>query len=196
MALSGRGIHGITGSEDRVIFTLMALRRADVADAAVAMLDVVPVHETAGPGAGGLQILEAPRRKLWAVLGGAEERFGVGVVVADPGPRVGGLDAQPVEHRQHRGGLERRAADAERIARAIRSHWEIENRLHWCLDVQFNEDQSRVRSAYAANNLAIVRHIVMNLLRLNTTRKASIKSKRMLAATIDEFRAELLGVMT
>ncbi|MBL8462070.1 MAG: ISAs1 family transposase, partial [Thauera sp.] len=40
------------------------------------------------------------------------------------------------------------------------------------------------------------RHIVMNLLRLNTTRKASIKSKRMLAATIDEFRAELLGVMT
>ena len=87
-------------------------------------------------------------------------------------------------------------ADAERIARAVRSHWEIENRLHWCLDVQFNEDQSRVRSAYAANNLAIVRHIAMNLLRLNTTRKASIKSKRMLAATIDEFRAELLGVMT
>ena len=87
-------------------------------------------------------------------------------------------------------------ADPERIARAVRSHWEIENRLHWCLDVQFNEGQSRVRAGYAANNFAIVRHIVMNLLRLNTTRKASIKSKRMLAATIDEFRAELLGVMT
>ena len=67
----------------------------------------------------------------------------------------------------------------------------------WCLDVcQVNEGQSRVRSGYAANNLAIVRHIVMNLLRLNTTRKASIKSKRMLAATIDEFRAEMRGVMT
>jgi len=86
--------------------------------------------------------------------------------------------------------------DAERIARAVRSHWEVENRLHWCLDVQLNEDQSRVRSGYAANNLAIVRHIVMNLLRLNTTRKTSIKSKCMLAATIDEFRAELFGVMT
>jgi hypothetical protein len=48
------------------------------------------------------------------------------------------------------------------------------------LDVQFNEQQSRVRSAYAANNLAIVPHIVLNLLRLNTTRKASIKSKRRL----------------
>lgn len=87
-------------------------------------------------------------------------------------------------------------AEAERIARSVRSHWEVENRLHWCLDVQFNEDQSRVRSGYAANNFAIVRHIVMNLLRLNTTRKASIKSKRMLAATVDEFRAELLGIMT
>ena len=87
-------------------------------------------------------------------------------------------------------------ADAERIARAVRCHWDVENRLHWCLDVQFNEDQSRVRNGYAANNLGIVRHIAMNLLRLNTTRKASLKSKRMLAAAIDEFRAELLGVMT
>ena len=54
--------------------------------------------------------------------------------------------------------------------------------------------KTRVRSGYAAKNLAIVRHIVMNLLRLNTTRKAIIKSKRMLAATIDEFRAELFEV--
>ena len=78
----------------------------------------------------------------------------------------------------------------------MRSHWEVENRTHWCLDVQFNDDQSRVRNAYAANNLAIVRHIVMNLLRLNTTRKGSIKSKRMLAAATDQFREELLGAMT
>ena len=87
-------------------------------------------------------------------------------------------------------------ADAEAIARAVRSHWEVENRLHWCLDVQFNEDQSTVRAGYAANNLAIVRHIVMNLLRLNTTRKASLKTKRLLAATSDQFRAKLLGFMT
>lgn len=85
-------------------------------------------------------------------------------------------------------------ADAKRISQAVRSHWEVENRLHWCLDVQFNEDQSRVRTDHAANNLAIVRHIVMNLLRLNTSRKASLKSKRMLAAATDQFRAELLGL--
>jgi len=87
-------------------------------------------------------------------------------------------------------------ADAKRIAHAVRSHWEVENRLHWCLDVQFNEDQSTVRTGYAANNLAVVRHIVINLLRLNKSRKGSIKTKRMLAATSDAFRAELLGVMT
>ena len=86
-------------------------------------------------------------------------------------------------------------ADAKRIAHAVRSHWEVENRLHWCLDVQFNEDQSTVRTGFAANNLAIVRHIVINLLRLNKSRKGSIKTKRMLAATSDAFRAELLGVM-
>ena len=86
-------------------------------------------------------------------------------------------------------------AEAERIANAVRSHWEVENRLHWCLDVQFNDDQSRVRSGYAANNLAVVRHIVMNLLRLDSTRKARLKSKRMLAATLDDYRTELLGLM-
>lgn len=87
-------------------------------------------------------------------------------------------------------------AEAKRIAHAVRSHWEVENRLHWCLDVQFNEDQSTLRTGFAANNLAIVRHIVINLLRLNKSRKGSIKTKRMLAATSDAFRAELLGVMT
>lgn len=87
-------------------------------------------------------------------------------------------------------------ADAKRLAHAVRSHWEIENRLHWCLDVQFNEDQSTVRTGFAANNLAIVRHIVINLLRLNKSRKGSIKTKRMLAATSDTFRAQLLGFMT
>jgi predicted transposase YbfD/YdcC len=86
-------------------------------------------------------------------------------------------------------------ADAETIARAVRSHWAVENNLHWCLDVQFNDDQSRMRSGYAAHNIAVVRHIVLNLLRLDTTLKASIKSKRLLACSDDAFRAALLGVM-
>lgn len=85
--------------------------------------------------------------------------------------------------------------DAKQIAHAVRSHWEVENRLHWCLDVQLKDDQSRARSGYAAHNLAVVRHIVLNLLRLHAARKISIKSKRLLACSDDAFRAELLGFM-
>ncbi len=80
-------------------------------------------------------------------------------------------------------------ADAERIAQAVRSHWEVENRLHWCLDVQ-----STVRTGFTASNLAIVRHIVINLLRLDASRKASIKTKRFLAGTSPTYRTQLLGL--
>ncbi|MDO8642728.1 MAG: ISAs1 family transposase [Candidatus Woesearchaeota archaeon] len=55
-------------------------------------------------------------------------------------------------------------ADAKQIAHAIRAHWAIENTLHWTLDVVFNEDHSRVRKDHAPQNMAIVRHIVMNML--------------------------------
>ena len=84
-------------------------------------------------------------------------------------------------------------ADAERIALAVRSHWEIENRLHWCLDVQFGDDYARGRIGHIAHNLALVRHMALNLIRLDTSIKTSIKTKRLLAATSDEFRAALLG---
>jgi predicted transposase YbfD/YdcC len=84
-------------------------------------------------------------------------------------------------------------ADAERIALAVRSHWEGENRLHWCLDVQFGDDYARARAGHVAHNLALVRHMALNLIRLDTSIKTSIKTKRLLAATSDEFRAALLG---
>ncbi len=85
------------------------------------------------------------------------------------------------------------APDAEKFMRAVRSHWEVENRLHWCLDVQFGDDYARARTGHVAHNLALVRHIALNLIRLNTSVKTSIKTKRLLAATSDEFRATLLG---
>lgn len=95
-----------------------------------------------------------------------------------------------VERRHYISSL---APDADQIAHAVRSHWEVENRLHWCLDVQFGDDYARARTGHVAHNLALVRHIALNLIRLDTSRKASIKTKRLLAATSDEFRAELLG---
>lgn len=55
-------------------------------------------------------------------------------------------------------------ADAEKIGRMVRSHWAIENCLHWVLDVVFNEDKSRVRKDHAPANMAIIRHCVMNII--------------------------------
>jgi predicted transposase YbfD/YdcC len=60
-------------------------------------------------------------------------------------------------------------ANAQQMATAVRAHWAIENALHWTLDVVFNEDQSRVRKDHAPQNMAIVRHVVLNM--LNNARK-------------------------
>ena len=87
------------------------------------------------------------------------------------------------------------APDADRLARAIRAHWSIENRLHWCMDVAFADDQMRARSGHAAHNLAILKHITLNLIRLDPSpRKGGIKARRLIAATSDLYRAQLLGL--
>ena len=66
--------------------------------------------------------------------------------------------------------------DAEKIANAIRGHWAIENDLHWCLDMAFDEDRSRARSRNTAKNLGLMRGITMNLLKANPD-KGSLKGK-------------------
>ena len=62
------------------------------------------------------------------------------------------------------------AANAKQIAEAIRSHWAVENSLHWVLDVTLREDDSRVRKDHAPENMAMLRHIILNMLQ-NTKRK-------------------------
>ncbi len=82
--------------------------------------------------------------------------------------------------------------DAARFAWAVRSHWGIENGLHWCLDVAFREDDSRVRDRQAANNLAVMRHIAMGLLKKDKTIKRGIKTKRLVAGWDEDYLAKLL----
>jgi predicted transposase YbfD/YdcC len=83
--------------------------------------------------------------------------------------------------------------DSKRLAQAIRSHWEIENRLHWCLDVTFAEDACRVRKDHAPENLNIVRKIAMNLLRLSPVKK-TLPKKRLRACLDPAYLAQVLGV--
>ena len=80
--------------------------------------------------------------------------------------------------------------DSERITETIRSHWSIENNLHWQLDVSFNED-SQKKKKNAAQNLSLLNKIAMTQLK-NNKRKASLKGKRKMAGWSDEFLAELL----
>ena len=88
------------------------------------------------------------------------------------------------------------AADAQRLADAIRSHWAVENRLHWCMDVAFADDQMRARTKHAAHNLAILKHITLNLIRLDPIkRQGGIKARRFIAATSDSYREHLLGLV-
>ncbi len=65
---------------------------------------------------------------------------------------------------EHRFFISSLPADAKQIASAVRAHWLIENKLHWTLDVVFNEDKSRVRKDNAGENMAIIRHITLNML--------------------------------
>ncbi len=73
-------------------------------------------------------------------------------------------------------------SDAAAIAKAIRSHWSIENSLHWCLDISFREDHCRVRKDHAPENMAVLRHMALNLLKREKSLKGGIQTKRLKAA--------------
>src|SRR5438552_4178181 len=70
----------------------------------------------------------------------------------------------------------------ERLAALIRGHWGIENRLHWSLDVTFNEDQSRIRQGHAAENAALLRRLALSILKQDTRYRDSLRCKRLRAA--------------
>jgi predicted transposase YbfD/YdcC len=85
-----------------------------------------------------------------------------------------------------------RALPAAAFADAVRSHWAIENNLHWTLDVTFKEDQSRLRAGHGAKNMAVVRHFALNLVR-KAVDKRSIKRRRKRAAYDPQYLLQILG---
>lgn len=85
-------------------------------------------------------------------------------------------------------------SNAERFAEIVRSHWAIENSLHWVLDISFREDDCRIRKDHAPENLAVLRHVALNLLKLETSLKKSIKGKRLRAGWDCDYLEKILAV--
>ena len=84
-------------------------------------------------------------------------------------------------------------SDAEKILNAKRSYWGIENRLHWVLDIAFNEDHSRVRKDNAPQNFAVLRHMALNLLKQESSVKAGIKAKRLKCGWDTDYLLQVLS---
>jgi predicted transposase YbfD/YdcC len=83
--------------------------------------------------------------------------------------------------------------DAAAFGRAVRSHWGIENGLHWVLDIAFREDENRARTGASAANLVVLRHIAVNLLKQEQSAKVGIKNKRLKAGWDEGYLLKVLN---
>lgn len=96
---------------------------------------------------------------------------------------------QTVEERYHIASVR----GAQRILSAVRSHWSIENSLHWTLDIAFDEDRCRMRKEHGAENFAVLRHIALNLLKHESTCTRGLKGKRLAAGWNNDYLLKVLA---
>ena len=85
--------------------------------------------------------------------------------------------------------------DPARLGKAVRAHWSVENNLHWVLDVAFDEDQNRTRVGNSAANLAVIRHVALNLIKNEKSSKVGVKTKRAKAGWDNQFLLKILGMI-
>lgn len=84
------------------------------------------------------------------------------------------------------------SASAQAFLGRIREHWQIENGLHWVLDIAFREDESRIRKDHAPQNMAVLRHMALNLLKQETSMKIGIAAKRKMAGWDNDYLLKVL----
>jgi len=79
------------------------------------------------------------------------------------------------------------------LAQAVRGHWSVENSCHWVLDVVFREDDCRVRTGHAVENLGMVRRLANSLLQQEKTAKIGVQNKRLKAARSTEYLLKIIN---
>lgn len=84
------------------------------------------------------------------------------------------------------------ACDPKWLGQIIRAHWGIENQLHWVLDYAFDEDGQRARIGNSAANMAIIRHIALNIVKSDKTAKVGVKNKRLKAGWDEDYLVQLV----
>lgn len=103
------------------------------------------------------------------------------------------IEVKGMTTQEYRFYISSRECDAEQLARAVRSHWGIENSVHWILDVAFREDDSRIRLGNAAENLSILRRLALNLIKQEKTAKCGVKARRKRAGWDDNYFLKVIS---
>ena len=83
--------------------------------------------------------------------------------------------------------------NVKEFSTAVRGHWGVENELHWCLDMGLREDESRARKDNAAENLNVIRHMTLNMLKKETSLKAGINGKRLKCGWDENYLKKVLS---
>jgi predicted transposase YbfD/YdcC len=136
------------------------------------------------------------RRRVWSLtdvspMAELEKWKGLRSIVAMERIRTAHSQAKVTsEYRFSISSLTRSAKD---FAALIRQHWEVENQLHWSLDVTFNEDRSRIRKDHAPANMASLRRLALNQLRQDHTKPISLRQKRLLCSLDENYLMQVIS---
>ena len=150
-------------------------------------------HKTVDKGHGRVEV-----RQAWTLSGpsvipllrGAENWAGLATVVKIQSERYLGTSFSSLENRYFIATI---PSDTSLTLHASRTHWHVENSLHWVLDLSFREDDSRIRADHAPHNFAILRHFARNLLSRDSSSSTGTYNKRLLAGWDDSFLESLLA---